>query len=41
MTQIRTVAILVGSLRKDSASRKVAKAVEALKGNTGTVIMQE
>jgi chromate reductase, NAD(P)H dehydrogenase (quinone) len=30
MTQPRTVAVLVGSLRKDSSSRKVAKALEAL-----------
>ena len=30
MTQARTVAVLVGSLRKDSASRKVAKAIAAL-----------
>ena len=30
MTQVRNVAVLVGSLRRDSASRKVAKALEAL-----------
>jgi chromate reductase len=30
MTQLRTVAVLVGSLRKDSESRKVAKALAAL-----------
>lgn len=30
MTQARTVAVLVGSLRKDSASRKIAKAIAAL-----------
>ena len=30
MSQIRTVAVLVGSLRKDSASRKVAQAISAL-----------
>ena len=30
MTQVRNVAVLVGSLRKDSSSRKVAKALEAL-----------
>jgi len=30
MSQTRTVAVLVGSLRKDSASRKIAKAVAAL-----------
>jgi chromate reductase len=30
MSQPRTVAVLVGSLRKDSVSRKVAKALEAL-----------
>ena len=30
MTQVRTVAVIVGSLRKDSASRKIAKAVAAL-----------
>jgi chromate reductase, NAD(P)H dehydrogenase (quinone) len=30
MSQVRTVAVLVGSLRKDSASRRVAKAIEAL-----------
>lgn len=30
MTQVRNVAVLVGSLRKDSASRKVAKAIAAL-----------
>ncbi len=30
MTQARTIAVLVGSLRKDSASRKVAKAIAAL-----------
>ena len=29
MSQARTVAVLVGSLRKDSASRKVAKAIAA------------
>jgi chromate reductase len=30
MTQPRTVAVIVGSLRKDSVSRKVARALEAL-----------
>ena len=30
MTQPRTVAVLVGSLRKDSVNRKVARAIEAL-----------
>jgi chromate reductase len=30
MSQPRTVAVLVGSLRKDSASRKIAKAIAAL-----------
>ncbi len=30
MTQPRTVAVIVGSLRKDSVSRKVAKALEAV-----------
>ncbi|RAK50726.1 NADPH-dependent FMN reductase [Phenylobacterium deserti] len=30
MSQTQTVAVIVGSLRKDSASRKIAKAVEAL-----------
>jgi chromate reductase len=30
MTQTRTVAVIVGSLRKDSASRKVASAIAAL-----------
>jgi chromate reductase len=30
MSQPRTVAVLVGSLRKDSVTRKVARAVEAL-----------
>jgi chromate reductase, NAD(P)H dehydrogenase (quinone) len=30
MSQTRTVAVVVGSLRRDSASRKVAKAIEAL-----------
>jgi chromate reductase len=30
MTQTRNVAVIVGSLRKDSASRKVAKAIAAL-----------
>lgn len=30
MTQVHTVAVLVGSLRKDSESRKVAKAIAAL-----------
>jgi chromate reductase len=30
MTQVRTVAVVVGSLRKDSASRKLAKAFAAL-----------
>ena len=30
MTQTRTVAVIVGSLRKDSASRKVAQAIAAL-----------
>lgn len=30
MTQVRNVAVLVGSLRRDSASRKVAKAIAAL-----------
>ena len=30
MSQVRNVAVVVGSLRKDSASRKVAKAVAAL-----------
>jgi len=29
MSKTRTVAVIVGSLRKDSASRKVAKAIEA------------
>ena len=30
MPQARTVAVIVGSLRKDSATRKVARAIEAL-----------
>ena len=30
MSQTRTVAVVVGSLRKDSASRKLARALEAL-----------
>jgi chromate reductase len=30
MSQTRTVAVLVGSLRKDSVTRKVARAIEAL-----------
>jgi chromate reductase len=30
MSQPRTIAVLVGSLRKDSASRKIAKAIAAL-----------
>jgi chromate reductase len=30
MTQARNVAVIVGSLRKDSASRKIAKAIAAL-----------
>jgi len=30
MSQVRTVAVLVGSLRKDSASRKLAKALQTL-----------
>jgi chromate reductase len=30
MTQVRTVAVVVGSLRKDSASRKVARALAAV-----------
>lgn len=30
MSQVRTVAVLVGSLRKDSASRKLARAIEAI-----------
>jgi chromate reductase len=34
MSQVRTVAVLVGSLRKDSASRKVAKAITALAPKT-------
>ncbi|HSV04647.1 MAG TPA: NAD(P)H-dependent oxidoreductase [Phenylobacterium sp.] len=34
MSQARTVAVLVGSLRKDSASRKVAKALAALAPST-------
>jgi chromate reductase len=33
MTQPRTVAVIVGSLRKDSVSRKLAKALEALTPN--------
>lgn len=33
MSQPRTVAVLVGSLRKDSVNRKVAKALEALTPN--------
>jgi len=33
MTQPRTVAVVVGSLRKDSVSRKVARALEALTPN--------
>ena len=33
MTQPRTVAVLVGSLRQDSVNRKVAKALEALTPN--------
>lgn len=33
MSQPRTVAVIVGSLRKDSASRKVARALEALTPN--------
>jgi chromate reductase len=33
MTQPRTVAVVVGSLRKDSVNRKVAKAVAALTPN--------
>lgn len=33
MTQPRNVAVLVGSLRKDSVNRKVAKALEALTPN--------
>lgn len=34
MTQTRTVAVIVGSLRKDSASRKVAQAIAALAPST-------
>jgi chromate reductase len=34
MSQPRTVAVVVGSLRKDSVSRKVAKALEALAPKT-------
>ena len=30
MSQPRTVAVVVGSLRKDSVTRKVARAIEAL-----------
>jgi chromate reductase len=30
MSQPRTVAVVVGSLRKDSVSRKIARALEAL-----------
>ncbi|WP_334164474.1 NADPH-dependent FMN reductase, partial [Phenylobacterium sp.] len=30
MTQPHTVAVIVGSLRKDSASRKIAKAIASL-----------
>ena len=30
MSQPRTVAVIVGSLRKDSVSRKIAKALAAL-----------
>jgi chromate reductase len=33
MTQVRNVAVLVGSLRKDSVNRKVAEAVQALTPN--------
>ena len=33
MTQPRTVAVLVGSLRKDSVNRRIAKALEALTPN--------
>jgi chromate reductase len=33
MTQPRTVAVVVGSLRKDSVSRKIARALEALTPN--------
>jgi len=33
MTQPRTVAVIVGSLRKDSVSRKIARALEALTPN--------
>ena len=33
MSQPRTVAVIVGSLRKDSVSRKVARALEALTPN--------
>src|SRR5882757_5001815 len=33
MSQPRTVAVIVGSLRKDSVSRKVARAIEALTPN--------
>lgn len=33
MTQVRNVAVLVGSLRKDSVNRKVANALEALAPN--------
>ena len=33
MTQVRNVAVIVGSLRKDSASRKLAKAFGALTPN--------
>jgi chromate reductase len=33
MTQPRTVAVLVGSLRQDSVNRKIAKALEALAPN--------
>jgi chromate reductase len=34
MTQVRNVAVIVGSLRKDSASRKIAKAIAALAPQT-------
>ena len=33
MTQPRTVAVIVGSLRKDSVSRKIARALEAVTPN--------
>jgi chromate reductase len=33
MSQVRTVAVVVGSLRKDSVSRKIAKALAALTPN--------